>query len=113
MGSVQQTRFEAAADLLKRDVGYDLRIMTVQLPDAHSRWRCGHCGNLTRFDVVRARTASEYWHFTIGGEPEIEEVEVTNEDLQQVSCRWCGASDRIEIVPRHGLEESPNEVGGP
>jgi hypothetical protein len=87
--------------------------MAIQTPDADTRWRCGHCGNLTRFDVVRSRTVAEYWHFTLAGDPEITEVEVTAEDVQRVACRWCGATDRIELVPRHGLEESPSEVGGP
>jgi len=73
----------------------------------------GHCGNLTRFDVVRTRTVSEYWHFTIAGEPEIEEVAVDSEQVQKVSCRWCGSSDRIELVPRHSVGDSPAEVGGP
>jgi len=87
--------------------------MAVPLPDTDSRWRCGHCGNLTRFDVVRSRTVSEYWHFTIAGEPEVEEVAVDAEQVQQVSCRWCGSSDRIELVPRHSVGDSPAEVGGP
>ena len=67
---------------------------------ADSRWRCGHCGNLTRFDVLRSRRAQEYWHFTMSGEPEVEETEVRADIVEQVTCRWCGASDRIEIVPR-------------
>jgi hypothetical protein len=87
--------------------------MAIQLPDDTHRWRCGHCGNLTRFDVVRSRTAAEYWHFTMAGEPEITEAAVTSEDVLKVSCRWCGSSDKIELVARHDLQESPSEVGGP
>ena len=87
--------------------------MAVLTPDESTRWRCGHCGNLTRFDVVRTRTVSEYWHFNLAGDPEIHEVDVAAEELQRVACRWCGATDRIELVPRHGLEDSPAEVGGP
>ncbi|MFZ4511082.1 MAG: hypothetical protein ACOYNJ_08995 [Candidatus Nanopelagicales bacterium] len=36
--------------------------MALTLPDEHHRWRCGHCGNLTRFDVVRRARTREYWH---------------------------------------------------
>lgn len=70
------------------------------IPDGDSRWRCGHCGNLTRFDVLRSRTVAEYWHFTMAGEPVVEETEVRSETVERVTCRWCGAWDRIEVVPR-------------
>jgi hypothetical protein len=87
--------------------------MGIQHPDSASRWRCGHCGNLTRFDVVRTRTVEEYWHFTMAGEPEVSEVAVASQEIRRVACRWCGATDRIEVIPRHGLADSPAEVGGP
>jgi hypothetical protein len=63
------------------------------------RYRCAGCGNLTRFDVTVARRTKEFRHFTVGGELEIESVEVLDEDVQSVSCRWCGATDdRIEVL---------------
>jgi hypothetical protein len=70
------------------------------IPDPDSRWRCGHCGNLTRFDVQRSRVVAEYWHFSMAGEPAVEETQVRAEVVERVTCRWCGASDRITIVPR-------------
>ena len=63
------------------------------------RYRCAGCGNLTRFDVTVVRRTKEFRHFTVGGELEIESVEVLAEDVQTVACRWCGATDdRIEVL---------------
>ena len=78
---------------------YDAAV-THQLPDENSRWRCGHCGNLTRFDVERSRRVHEYWHFSMSGVPVVEDTTVVTEVVDKVTCRWCGASDRIEVVPR-------------
>ncbi|MFZ4485232.1 MAG: hypothetical protein ACOYO9_01470 [Candidatus Nanopelagicales bacterium] len=80
--------------------------MAITLPDVTSRFRCAHCGNLTRFDVVRTTRVSEFWHLAISGEPVIEESVVLDESIEQVQCRWCSATDRVEIVPRP-------EFGGP
>ena len=79
--------------------------MTTDLPDATQRWRCGGCGNLTRFDVTRTRRTTEYWHFDLSGEHRAEETEVKAETLEAVSCRWCGRDDAIEVVDRN--EASP------
>lgn len=77
------------------------------MPDPLSRWRCGRCGNLTRFDVVRSSRVREFWHLDLGGEAVVEETEVVTESVESVSCRWCGADgDAIETVPRP-------EAGGP
>jgi YD repeat-containing protein len=63
------------------------------------RYRCDGCGNLTRFDVTVVRRTKEFRHFTVGGDLEVESVEVLDEDVQSVSCRWCGATDeRIEVL---------------
>ncbi|MFN8125838.1 MAG: hypothetical protein U0R64_04935 [Candidatus Nanopelagicales bacterium] len=87
--------------------------MTYSIPDSDHRWRCGHCGNLTRFDVTRGRVTSEYWHFSMAGDPEVEQTEVITESVDKVVCRWCGASDRIEIVPRPtGDETAEPGLGG-
>lgn len=81
--------------------------MAVVLPDAETRWRCGRCGNLTRFDVVRSSRVLEYWHLDLGGEPKVEQTEVQRDVLESVACRWCGADgEAIELVPRP-------EGGGP
>ena len=80
--------------------------MPAALPDDRSRFRCAHCGNLTRFDVVRSARVSEFWHVAMSGEPVVEETTVLGGEVESVRCRWCSAADRIEIVPRP-------EFGGP
>ncbi len=75
--------------------------MTAQIPDATHRWRCGGCGNLTRFDVTRTRRTSEYWHFDLSGDHVVEATEVKDETIESVSCRWCGRADAIELVGRN------------
>ena len=79
--------------------------MAATLPDANTRWRCGGCGNLTRFDVTRRRQTTEFWHFDLAGNHEVEDTDVTEEVLEQVSCRWCGRSDAIEMVSRAEADE--------
>jgi hypothetical protein len=73
---------------------------TPDLPGPGERWRCGGCGNLTRFDVARTRRTVEFWHVDLAGEPSVEDTEVRDETVESVTCRWCGRSDAIETVPR-------------
>jgi hypothetical protein len=75
-------------------------------PTADTRWRCTQCGNLTRFDVVRASRVREYVHLDLSGEPTVEEREVLAEETVSIRCRWCDAQDQVELVPRP-------EAGGP
>jgi hypothetical protein len=64
-----------------------------------TRYRCAACGNVTRFDVVSTRRTRAFHHFSIGGELEIEEEEVLDERVEEVTCRWCSASgSKIEVV---------------
>lgn len=64
------------------------------------RYRCGGCGNLTRFDVVATRRTRAFHHYSVSGDLTVEDEEVLDERIDTVECRWCGASDdRIEIVP--------------
>lgn len=70
------------------------------MPTATTRWRCGRCGNLTRFDVTRSTRAREYVHLDLAGEPVVEERQVLAETVESVRCRWCDAVDSIELVPR-------------
>ena len=74
--------------------------MPAPIPDDATRWRCGGCGNLTRFDVTRTRRTTEYWHFDLAGDLDVEESELLAEDVELVSCRWCGRADAIETVAR-------------
>jgi hypothetical protein len=76
--------------------------MAVPTPDGGTRWRCVHCGNLTRFDVVRTTRAREYVHVGLSGEPRVEEREVLVDTVEHVTCRWCRGVDTVEVVPRPG-----------
>jgi hypothetical protein len=65
-----------------------------------TRYRCNACGNVTRFDVVATRRTRAFHHYTIGGDLEVEEEDVLDERVEQVTCRWCNASgERIGIEP--------------
>jgi hypothetical protein len=65
-----------------------------------TRYRCQACGNVTRFDVLATRRTRAFHHYTIGGELEIEEEEVLEDRVEQVTCRWCSAGgDKIEALP--------------
>ena len=74
--------------------------MGVPVPTAETRWRCARCGNLTRFDVVRTVRSRDYVHVDLSGEQRIEERQVLAETIQQVRCRWCEATDTVELVDR-------------
>lgn len=64
-----------------------------------TRYRCNACGNVTRFDVLATRRTRAFHHYSIGGDLEIEDEEVIEERVEQVTCRWCNTSgDKIEIV---------------
>jgi hypothetical protein len=76
------------------------------LPDANTRWRCGGCGNLTRFDVTRSLRTTEFWHFDLAGRHKVEETHVDQEVVETVTCRWCGRSDAVELVSRAEADAS-------
>lgn len=63
-----------------------------------SRFRCTTCGNLTRFDVTATRRTRAFHHYSLGGELEIVSETVLDEDVESVSCRWCGPSGVVEVV---------------
>jgi hypothetical protein len=73
-------------------------------PVPSTRYRCEACGNLTRFDVVASRRTRAFHHYSIGGELTVEEEEVLDERVEQVTCRWCNASG--DAIERIAIEES-------
>ena len=75
----------------------------MRLLDDRHRFRCPACGNLTRFDVVERRRVRRYYHFTLAGEPTVEDEEILEGDVERISCRWCGSTS-VEVVPRAGEE---------
>ena len=87
--------------------------VTTELPDSSHRWRCAGCGNLTRFDVTRTRRTTEFWHFDLPGDHEVESTEVKDEAVEAVSCRWCGRADAIEVVDRNEASLADDPTGQP
>ncbi len=69
-----------------------------------TRYRCSACGNLTRFDVTITRRTRAFHHYTVGGELTVETEAVLSEELEDVSCRWCGTGRSVE-------ELRPSESG--
>lgn len=62
------------------------------------RYRCAACGNLTRFNVLTSRRTMSFHHYSVGGDLTIEDVDVLDESVEEVSCRWCGNGNAIEII---------------
>ena len=62
------------------------------------RYRCGACGNLTRFDVTLSRRTRAFHHYTVGGELSVEDEEVLEETIEAVACRWCGHGRAVELI---------------
>ncbi|HEY5164694.1 MAG TPA: hypothetical protein VIJ44_01960 [Acidimicrobiia bacterium] len=56
------------------------------------RYRCAGCGNVTRFDVVAIRRTRSFHHYSLAGELTVEDESVLDEQIVEVTCRWCGAS---------------------
>jgi hypothetical protein len=48
--------------------------------------------------VVTSRRTKAFHHYSVGGELAVEEVEVLDETVESVSCRWCGNGGSIEII---------------
>lgn len=63
------------------------------------RYRCGACGNLTRFDVETVERVRRFWHADLGGVASVESEERPEVRVVAVRCRWCGSADAIEQVP--------------
>lgn len=63
-----------------------------------TRYRCTGCGNLTRFDVTVTRRTRSFHHYSVGGDLEIEDVEVLAEDVEDVACRWCGPGVEVAAI---------------
>ncbi|HEY9411894.1 MAG TPA: hypothetical protein VIP77_20105 [Jiangellaceae bacterium] len=81
--------------------------MAVPMPSETTRWRCAQCGNLTRFDVLRSSRVREYVHVDLAGVSAVEETEVLAEQVEQVSCRWCGGTETVEVVARPDARQEP------
>ena len=85
----------------------------LRVPAEDERWRCAGCGNLTRFDVTRTRRTTEYWHFDLAGDHQVEDETLRSEDVEAVSCRWCGRTDAIEVVDRASADATADPTTDP
>jgi hypothetical protein len=64
-----------------------------------ARFRCDACGNVTRFDVVATTRTRRFHHFDLGGTGHVEDEEVLANEIESVTCRWCGRGDAIQVEP--------------
>ncbi len=77
-----------------------------------TRYHCTACGNLTRFDVVTTRRTRAFHHFSLAGELRVEDEDVLDAVVEQVSCRWCSATgSAIEAVA--GIRSDPGDPAEP
>ena len=74
------------------------------------RFRCGACGNLTRFDVVATERTRRFHHLELGGRGVVEEEEVLDRAVESVTCRWCGRDDAIVVEPVAALDDESAEA---
>ncbi|HVL97938.1 MAG TPA: hypothetical protein VM324_01425 [Egibacteraceae bacterium] len=76
--------------------------------DPGQRYRCGACGNVTRFDVESVERVRRFWHLDLSGAGVAEEEERVEVTVESVVCRWCGSTDAIEVVAApHVRGEAP------
>jgi hypothetical protein len=48
--------------------------------------------------LARRKTRA-FYHFSLGGDLTVEDEEPIEEEIERVTCRWCGSADQIEIIP--------------
>ncbi len=69
------------------------------------RYRCDGCGNLTRFDVTVSQQTKAFYHYTVGGDLEVEDEQVLSRHVDEVVCRWCGHGRSIVEISGEELEQ--------
>jgi len=57
---------------------------------------CNACGNKTRFDVTIRRRTREFHHYDLSGAMKVEDVEILEEEVEALACRWCGHGKAVE-----------------
>ncbi|MDP9442114.1 MAG: hypothetical protein M3P34_08060 [Actinomycetota bacterium] len=78
---------------------------------ARRRYRCAACGNLTRFTVTSLRRTTAFHHFTVGGDLTIEDEEVLDERVEDVTCRWCGNGSAVVAFDAGASEGTGSQAG--
>lgn len=66
------------------------------------RYRCGACGNLTRFDITSTERVRRFWHVELSGAAQVDEADLLAVAVESVTCRWCAAGGTVEVVPAPG-----------
>ena len=54
------------------------------------------CGNVTRFTVTARVRTRAFHHFTLAGDLAVEDEEVLESTVEDVTCRWCDRGDSVE-----------------
>jgi len=47
--------------------------------------------------VVASRKTRAFHHYSVGGALAIEDVEILEDSVDEVSCRWCGHGNAVEV----------------
>jgi DNA-directed RNA polymerase subunit RPC12/RpoP len=63
-------------------------------------YRCGSCGNLTRFGVEASGGEHQLWNVLAGNQPKVRAIEVLGEVVDRVTCQWCGHGRNL-VPPGH------------
>lgn len=80
--------------------------MAIANPGNDERWRCSGCKNLARFDVTRTVRSEDFVHQELSDAGALEEHTVLSETVERVRCRWCVATDTVQVVARPGAAHS-------
>ena len=77
-------------------------------PVTAPRYRCDGCGNLTRFDVTVSQQTRAYYHYTVGGDLEVQDEAVLSRHVDDVVCRWCGHGRSVVEIASDEHDEKPS-----
>ena len=47
---------------------------------------------------MTTRKTTAFHHYSVGGDLSVEDVEVLDETIEDVTCRWCGNGNGIEVL---------------
>ncbi len=79
-------------------------------PVSQTRYRCDGCGNLTRFDVTVQQRTRAFYHFTVGGDLEVEDEDVLSRQVEDVVCRWCGHGRNVVEISEEQAPGTPSKA---